>query len=256
MLRLYSLLLFISLHSLYAFTNNAITKVEKQESKEVITFNTSLEVQQGVSGYIVHHIDSNHQVIIATIIVDSYNKELDNATAEVKKFNFLEQDALPKTTYSTQVGDEVVVATEYSRALLIAPSESLYYHLTRAINNLEWIHPDKFAVFLSYRGHPSPQKKDFQDFCEAASVGLVYIYAKNNLYTLDCRSFIPLQVTPAIFSNENEQTPFYSRVEKIDKSWWGLTLFDSGNEDIKNYDEYYLQLMKVKDKNSTNQLKS
>lgn len=212
---------------------------------------SSIELQKGVSGYIIHHIDSNHQVVVANIVVDSYDKEQQNAKAIVEEFQELEQDALPATTYSVQVGDEVVIAPEYSRALLIAPSESLYYHLTKAINNLEWIHPDKFATFLSYRGHPSPQIEDFQEFCNTASVGLLYIYAKDELYTLDCKSFTILQSTPALFSRESDQTPFYSRIETIDKSWWGITLFDNGNEDIEEYDRYYLQLLKENRANST-----
>lgn len=244
------MIFFLFLQSLQASVINTVLTVTKNDDTTIVSFKSSVELQKGVTGYIVHHIDNKHQVIVANIVVDKFNKSNQSALALAEEFQDLKQNALPVTTYGIEVGDEIIIATEYSRALLIAPSESLYYHLTKAISNLEWIHPDKFATFLSYRGHPSPQIDDFQEFCATASVGLLYIYAKEDLYTLDCKSFTILQSTPALFARESDQVPFYSRIETIDKSWWGISLFDSGNADIEEYDEYYLQLLKKNQENS------
>ena len=244
MKKLFFLLTFLFICSSHAsFISNAITNITEEDDITFVTFNTSLAVQKGVSGYIVHHINADHQVIIANITVDSYNKDENEAVAKIVNGDILKQNALPHTTFEPQVGDEILVASDYSRALLLAPNETIYYHLTKAISNLEWIHPDKFAAFLSYIGHPTPQNEDIQYFCQMASVGLLYVYAENTLFTLDCKSLIALQSTSAPFTREKDQLPFYSRIENISKSWWGLSLFDTGNSEMLTYDYHYLHII-------------
>ena len=256
MQKLLLLLIFSVLHG--SNLSNTITNIHTENDKKLLTFTSPIELQKGVSGYVVHHIDKDHQVLTAEIVVESYNSKNRSATAQLLLSDILHQDALPHTTYKPQIGDEVLLALDYSRALLLAPNESIYYHLTNAINNLEWIHPDRFAAYLSYEGHPTPQAEDMQNFCKIASVGLLYIYAQDSLFTLDCKSMTPLQRTSAPFARDKDQLPFYSRIDSINKSWFGITLFDSGNTDMLTYDYHYLQLIAAKgsDINITKELRS
>jgi hypothetical protein len=130
------------------------------------------------------------------------------------------------------------LAFGYARALLIAPQESIWYKISSGVKALEWVHPDTFATYLSYLGHPTPLKDDISGFCTAVNAGLLYIYAQNALFTLDCQSFALLQITPAAYDRTGNKLPFYSRVEEIREAWWG-----EGSSPLETYDPYYMELI-------------
>ncbi len=195
-------------------------------------------IDVGVSGVVLRRFDAGHSTILSRCVVTSFDEETREATLSLLTFDELIQPSLPQGRWGVQEGDNVVLAYGYERALLLAPGDDAYYALTKRITTLDWVHPDTFAAFLSYQGHPSPQSSDIQEFCTMNAVGLLYIYAQEALFTLDCRSLALLEITPTSFPIGTRMLPFHSRIEKIDANWFG-----EGSDVIEDYDRYYLELI-------------
>jgi hypothetical protein len=101
------------------------------------------------------------------------------------------------------------------------------------------VHIDIFATIISYRGHPTPLKEDFNAMNLASSVGLLFIYLDKKLYTVDIKTFVILSISDAPLVQDTLQLPFYSRVEKIEANWWG-----EGSNELEVYEPYYFELLK------------
>jgi len=196
------------------------------------------KIQRGVSGFIVRHFNEEHSAIIANAIVTEYDAGTKIATLSLSEYTGLRQNSLPTGRWQPHAGDEVVLAYGYDRGLLLAPNETIWRRLTSRISAINWIHPDNFATFLSFAGHPTPIKEDINSFCTLSNVGLLYIYAEKSLFTLDCQSLTLLQITAASFDYEQPELPFFSRVEEINEAWWG-----EGSSPIDAYEPYYFELM-------------
>lgn len=207
------------------------------EKKGTATVETGM-IDPGVSGFIIRHFTDEHSMIIANTRVISYDKKRRIATLQTSEYTGLRQSSLPRGEWKPKAGDEAVLAFAYSRALLLAPTEEIYRTITAKVPSVEWVHPDGFATYLSHQGHPTPIKEDIGGYCTLATAGLLYIYAKNALFTLDCQSLALLQITPADFPRETPTLPFYSRVEEIRSAWWG-----EGSGRLEAYDPFYLQLL-------------
>ena len=156
----------------------------------------------------------------------------------MKKFNGLINNALPSGTWKAVVGDSVELVFGYSRSMLIAPSENIYHRITKSVQT-QWVHIDIFATVLSYHGHPTPLKEDFDAMNIASSVGLLFIYLDQILYTVDIKTFVILSISEAPLVQDTLQLPFYSRVEKIEANWWG-----EGSSELEAYEPYYFGLLK------------
>jgi len=204
-------------------------------------------LQEGISGFVVRHFNDAHSAIIAQAVVVAVDSEHNEATLAFSTYDGLKQHALPKGTWTPKAGDEVQLAFAYNRALLIAPNREIYHHVTSKGENISWISPDLFAAMLSERGHPTPLQEDIQDFCDAATVGLLYIYTQKSLFTLDCHSFQVLQTTPLPHEASGVQVPFYSRIEHIREAWWG-----AGSSPMRVYEPYYFHL--IEGRNQSNAL--
>lgn len=194
-------------------------------------------VDVGVSGFIVHKITESHSSILKNVHVASYDKETKIATLKMTPFNALRNNSLPMGKWKVAVGDEAQLAFGYSRALLIAPSEEIYHRITKSVQ-IQWVHADLFATVLSYRGHPTPLKEDFEAMSISSSVGLVFFYLDKKVYTVDIKSFNILSISDAPLTQDSIQLPFYSRVEKIDANWFG-----EGNDELEDYEPHYYELL-------------
>lgn len=204
------------------------------------------ELRVGMSGFIVRKFDATHSTVIANARVEQTNPSNNRAILQISKYDGLHQNALPSGTWSPKPSDEAILAYDYGRALVISPDEDTYDAITKSIPNIEWIHPDNYATFLSYEGHPTPLVQDFHDYCTANSIGLLYIQSAQTLFTLDCKSFTLLESTPSVQKNASAQTPFFTHVPKIRAAWWG-----AGSSRLGSYEPYYLEQMALK--NSKNQ---
>lgn len=194
------------------------------------------QLKVGMSGFIVRKFDATHSTIIANARVEQTNPSNNRAIVRISQYDGLHQDALPSGSWSPKPSDEAVLAFDYGRALLIAPNEDTYEAITKSIPGIEWIHPDNYATFLSYEGHPTPLVEDFHDYCTANSIGLVYIQSAQTLFTLDCKSFALLDSAPSVQKNNSAQTPFFTHIPKIRAAWWG-----KGSSRLDAYEPYYLE---------------
>lgn len=211
--------------------------VTVDENDNIATIKTS-KIDVGMSGFIVHKLSPSHSTVLKEVSVIGYDEQTQTATLKMKDFNLLVSNSLPSGNWHVKAGDTAILAFAYSRAFLVSPSEEIYYQVTSSAKNLEWLHPDIFASILSFNGHPSPQKEDFVSMCNSASVGLLYFFLDQKLYTVDGKSFKILNISDAPIKQTGEQHPFYSRVQEINSDWFG-----AGSGEIDNYTEYYYQLL-------------
>jgi hypothetical protein len=73
---------------------------------------------------------------------------------------------------------------------------------------------------------------------DSTSVGLIFFFLDQKLFTVDAKSFKILNISDAPLKQESEQHPFYSRVTEIDSAWWG-----EGSNPIEAYEPYYYALL-------------
>lgn len=230
-------LLFLTLVAFEVFS--AVIKspvVSVNHQNETVTIKID-KIDVGVSGFIVHHIDSQHSAIIKNAVVESFDPTTKSATIKMGEFTALQNNALPHGKWQVQAGDTVELAFGYSRSLLIAPNETIYYKIAQSVKT-QWIHPDLFATILSFRGHPTPMKEDFEAMADASSVGLLFIYLDQKVYTLDIKSFKILSISDAKLQQKEVHLPFYTRVHNIDSAWWG-----AGSDTMDSYAPHYYELL-------------
>ncbi|MEE8588117.1 MAG: plasminogen-binding N-terminal domain-containing protein [Sulfurimonadaceae bacterium] len=198
------------------------------------------QIAKGVHGFVVRHFTNDHSVIVADAFVSEFDAAAGVATLTLSKYEGLKQNSLPDGNWHVQVGDEVILAFGYSRAILLAPSDDIYHIITKNIRGVEWVHPDNFATYLSYHAHPTPFKEDISGYCTLAEIGLLYTYVNNALFTLDCQTMSLIQLTPVEFEEKSVKLPFYSRVEEIATSWW---VWGAASRPLEAYDPHYLELL-------------
>jgi len=195
------------------------------------------KIDVGMSGFIVHEIAPQHTSILKNAVVVAYDSQSKIATLKMSDYTGLRNNALPSGKWRVAVGDTAVFAFAYSRALLIAPNEEIYHEVTKGVKT-QWIHPDIFATILSFNGHPTPIKEDFEAMSEASSIGLIFIYLEQKLFMLDAKSFKILTINDAPLVQESVVLPFYTRVETIDAAWWG-----EGSSKLSSYEPHYYELL-------------
>ncbi|MDQ1244739.1 MAG: hypothetical protein QG565_1079 [Campylobacterota bacterium] len=195
------------------------------------------KIDVGVSGFIVHEIAKEHKTILKNAVVKSYDKNSKIAKVEISDYNALSSSALPDGKWEMKIGDMVVLAFGYTRGILIAPNEEIYYKITKS-SKLQWVHSDIFATVLSFNGHPTPLRSDFTQMSIDSSVGLVFIFLDKKVYTLDAKSFKILAITDANVEQKEANLPFYTRVPEIDANWWG-----EGSDELEEYGPYYYELI-------------
>lgn len=198
------------------------------------------QIAEGVHGFVVRHFTNDHSVIVADAYVSKFDASTGVATLALSAYDGLKQNSLPNGNWHVQVGDEVILAFGYSRAILLAPNEDIYHIITKNIHGVEWIHPDNFATYLSFHAHPAPYKDDISSYCRLAEIGLLYTYVNNALFTLDCQTLSLIQLTPVELEYKESKLPFYSRVEEIATSWW---VWGEASRPLEAYDPHYLELL-------------
>lgn len=197
-------------------------------------------IDVGVSGFIVHAVDEEHRIILKNAVVKSHDKESKKAKIAISEFDSLSNSSLPHGKWSVKVGDMALLAFGYTKGILIAPNEDIYYKITKN-TKLQWVHPDLFATILSYNSHPTPLRSDFSEISAKNYVGLVFVYLDGRVFTLDAKSFKILAISDAKLEQKEASLPFYTRVPEIDSSWWKF--FDDGNKKLKEYEPHYYKLL-------------
>ncbi|QOY51667.1 plasminogen-binding N-terminal domain-containing protein [Candidatus Sulfurimonas baltica] len=231
----YIFLVFILAIELFgSVVKSPVVTVNSDETEVTIKID---KIDVGMSGFIVHKISKNHTTILKNAIVASYDKDTQIAKLLLSEYSELTNGALPSGKWHVEVGDEAVLAFGYTRGLLIVPNEEIYYRVTKS-TKLQWVHPDIFATILSFNGHPTPLREDFTKMSETTSVGLVFIFLEEAIYTVDAKSFKILTVSEAKLPQNSTNLPFYTRVPEIDANWWG-----EGSSELESYEPYYYELL-------------
>ena len=92
-------------------------------------------IDVGVNGFIVHNIEGEHNIILSNTVVTSYDKQTQIATLKLSEYNSLVNNALPSGNWQVSLQDYAVLAFGYTRALLIAPNETMYYKIIKHYTN-------------------------------------------------------------------------------------------------------------------------
>jgi len=237
-----ALLLFFTLSIFAGVVKTPILTLDNVN--EVVTIKVD-KIDVGVSGFIVHRLSKRTSSILKSVEVIHYNERTNIATLKMNNFDSLQQNSLPTGKWNVEVGDIAILAFGYTRALLIAPNEEIYYRITKATSQVHWLHPDIFTTILSFNGHPTPLKQDFSDMSNATASGLVFFYLHKKLFTVDAKSLKVINISNAALNQEEVQLPFYSRINEIDANWWG-----EGSGELEEYEPYYCKLLI--DSNPTN----
>ncbi len=235
MIKLFTLFFIFTLSVFAGVIKTPILSVDHVNNVVTVKVN---KVNVGVSGFLVHRLSQRTSTILKTLEVIDYNEKTGVATLRMKEFNTLNQNSLPTGNWSVEVGDIAILAYGYSRALLIAPNEEIYYRITKATSAVHWVHPDIFTAILSFNGHPTPLKQDFHDMSNATSVGLVFFYINQKLFTVDAQSMKVINISDAPLKQTEVKLPFYSRINEIDAAWFG-----DGSDELKEYEPHYCKLL-------------
>ncbi len=228
------LLLLFALHLFAGMIKAPILSVDEKNMTATIKLDY---VDVGVSGFIVHSLAPNHTSILKNTHVIDYDKKSHIATLQMDDFTALCNNSLPRGKWKVSIGDEAQLAFGYTRALLIAPSEEIYHRITKSVQ-IQWVDSDLFATVLSYRGHPTPLKEDFEAMSKVSSVGLLFFYLDQKVYTVDIKSFVIVSISDAPLEQNSVKLPFYSRIGKIEANWWG-----KGSNELTEYAPYYYELL-------------
>ena len=196
------------------------------------------KIDLGVSGFLVHRLSQRTSSILKSLEVIHYNEDTKIATLKMIKFDSLAQNSLPKGNWNVEVGDIAILAYGYTRALLIAPNEEIYYRITKATKQVHWLHPDIFTTILSFNGHPTPLIEDFKQMSNATAVGLIFFYINQKLFTVDAQSMKVINISSAALNQTEVQLPFYTRIKEIDAAWFG-----EGSSEMQEYEPYYCNLL-------------
>lgn len=239
-----TILLALSLSLLADLVQTPVVGVDEDASIATIKIE---HIDIGMSGFVVHKIANERDIILKSAIVIAFNKETKIATLQLNEYKGLKNNSLPFGHWKVESGDMVILAYGYTRGLLIAPNEDIYYKISRGVK-IEWIHPDIFATMLSAASHPTPLKEDFEHMSDLASVGLIFFFVNKQLIMVDAHTFKILGINNTPFGYEKIQLPFYSRVEEIDSSWWNF--WSDGNQKLSDYTPYYLYLLKQNNPNN------
>lgn len=232
------LILFITLLSSYLFgiisspLHTPILSVNGEEA----TIATLSDAQVGMHGVIMHQFDDEHSIALSWVEITKI--EGDVTKLKLSPIRAMEQNALPTGIWAPKAGDDVIVGYNYERALLIAPSSSIYHKITRYHTERQWLHPDIFTAALSTEGHPTPIKEDFSRTCRNNNVGLVYFMFDKSIMTVDCQSFKILENKSTSIRAKDIQLPFYSRISHIEANWFG-----EGSGELSSYAPHYINLL-------------
>jgi hypothetical protein len=194
----------------------------------------------GSSGIVIHKFNDDKQIIVANAIV--IKSQENKSIIELKAFNALQNDVLANTTLGANKGDIFVGNYLFTKSLIIAPNPQIYTYVKNLFPKIDFISSDIFASSLKLEQNPTPQKKDFQDFCTNNDLGTIYFVIQNQLHVVDARSFQIIETFPIVNTEDEKQAPFYSRIENIEKGLfdWQLSKIQL---DANNYEKYYKKLL-------------
>ncbi|TLD97357.1 plasminogen-binding protein pgbA [Helicobacter jaachi] len=228
---------FLCLSLLYGIDTAPVNeRIESANAKEISFYANRLKV--GESGIVLTE-QQGYEMIIASAVITRI--EGDRAYASIAPFSNIEQKYLPTPQASPKEGDKVIFGGFYNRAIAIAPNQESYNKILSSASNVSFSHIDLFAAFLAKDGINDPKPKHLRAFCNAYSIGLVYVFASNGINVLDCQSFAILEVLSAQdVQDKQTQAPFFSRIPNINT---GSLASKLRSKKSRQYFSYYDDLL-------------
>lgn len=191
----------------------------------------------GQSGIIVHNYDTEHKTILAKAVVVSSSQN--SSTIKIIYEDVLPQSALPSIKRKVQNGDILILNHLYSNMVIIAPNFKSYTTATKLFKNSHIINPDVLGAHLKITNTPVPTKKEFQNFLNTQNIGLIVFIVNNKAHIVDANSFKIIDTIEVNYDDKTTFSPFYTNIEEIQRS-----LYNFGDASVKQYHEYYSQLLK------------
>ncbi|WP_235852478.1 plasminogen-binding N-terminal domain-containing protein [Helicobacter vulpis] len=204
-------------------------------AKNLVRFQ-AYDLKVGESGYILAKL-TDYNVIVAQVEVVRVHDGV--AVGKYGPYSVMKQPHLPTPRMTPQKGYLAIFREFNHQAFLIAPNAQLYEQIKDDHKDIEFINSDLLVTFLN--GF-DPSAHNLRRACDMYSAGLLYIVSTEHLNILDCQSFAVLESTHIDTSEATRSTtPFYSRVEGIDKGTLGKVF---GGGKAKHYFSFYDNLLK------------
>lgn len=220
----------------FAVNLEPVSKNITEVKGKILTFEAH-KLKVGQSGIVLAQ-NGDYNVIIASAVIERI--ENNNAYARFAPFENITQKYLPTPQATPTKGDKLIFGGFYNKAIAIAPDQESYTKIL-SLNPTHFVHIDLFSAFLAKDGINDPKPKHLRQFCNAYSIGLVYILATNGLNVLDCQSFALLEVQPFTKPQpETTQAPFFSRIANIDT---GSLASKLRSKKSRQYFSYYDELL-------------
>ncbi len=238
MIRHLGIVLWLMLGALGAHDWNAVLKINidaVDSTKKLVRFQ-AYDLKVGESGYILAQL-TDYNVIAAQVEVVRVHEGV--AIGKYGPYSVMKQPHLPTPRMTPKKGYLAIFREFNHQAFLIAPNASLYEQIKDKYPDTTFINSDLLVTFLN--GF-DPGARNLRKACDIYSAGLLYIVSTEHLNILDCQSFAVLESTPIDTSEATRSsTPFYSRVEGVDKGTLGK-MFGGGK--AKHYFSFYDNLLK------------
>lgn len=200
-------------------TKIKITDVNKKTAKINLA-----NLKIGQSGIIEHTYKNGKKMIVSSAYVSESNNEYSIIT--FIPFLGLKQNALPTSKRGVANGDTFTLNYLYKESLLISPSIESFRKARKDFPENNFVHSDVFGTYLKVNYEPEPNKQIIQDYAISQNMGTIFFVIENYVYIVDTKTFTILKKKPIVYLPGDLQMPFYTRVEKIESSFFSTDWFD------------------------------
>ena len=185
-------------------------------TKENATINIG-NLRIGQSAIIQHNYENSKTLIVSNAYVVKSNKT--NSTLKFLPFLDIKQNAIPTSNRNPQDGDTAILNYLYDASLIIAPSQDAFTATRAKYRDNNFLHSDIFGAKLKITREPLPSKEIIQEFAIEQNLGTIFFIIGSKVYIVDAKTFAILDENTISYNFvETEMMPFYTRVEKIEKS--------------------------------------
>ena len=193
-------------------------------------------LKKGQSGIVIHKYQNNIVILDQAIITSS------NDNYSVIKFlhkDILPQKSLAKSNLKPTNGDIFVLNHLAKTSLLIVPNKLAKQKIKSIYISNNFIDEDFFAAYLKLIKEPLPTKDTIRNFCIKNQIGTIFFYIQQKVYIVDTLSFQVVDTKDIKIDSKTTQVPFSTNISNIKKGFW-----DFGDDQIKDYNKYYLNMIK------------
>lgn len=201
-----------------SFSSNDILISQVNDGKAVINIGN---LKPGQSGIIQHKYDNGKTLIVSSAFVETSSAT--QSTIKFIPYLGLNQNAIPTSNRKAQDGDRFILNYLYNESLLIAPNAESFRATRKRFATNNFVHSDVFGAYLKAHYEPTPSKDLIQEYALSQNMGTIFFVLDSFVYVVDTQTFIILAKKPLSYIPGDEQMPFYTRVERIEKSIFAFT---------------------------------